>query len=73
MKVLPSFIRCRNCGKYIQAENAVLEAYCSLKCTIRYTACINCGSYFQKTGQKSELFCSNECGSDQLIEAGEGV
>jgi len=55
------FIRCRSCGKYLNARDAVARAYCSQECMGTYASCVTCGTYFPSgTGFDAE-HCSKDC------------
>jgi hypothetical protein len=55
------FIRCRTCGRYLQATAAVQERYCSEECAVQYAFCRNCGRYYQAGSGHAGLYCSREC------------
>ena len=58
---IPVYIRCRNCGRYMEEPAAVLHYYCSEECSVQFTRCGNCGSYFPKKESDTGEYCSNEC------------
>lgn len=55
------FIRCRTCGKYIHAQSALRERYCSEECAVAYASCLNCGKFFQIGKGFNERHCSQAC------------
>ncbi len=55
------FIRCRTCGRYLQAASAVAERYCSQECAVQYASCRNCGRYYRAGSGHGDLYCSREC------------
>jgi hypothetical protein len=55
------FIRCRTCGRYLQAASAVAERYCSEECAVEYASCRNCGRYYRAGSGHGGLYCSQEC------------
>lgn len=55
------FIRCRTCGRYLQATAAVRGRYCSEECAVEYASCRNCGRYFRSGSGHGGLYCSPEC------------
>ena len=55
------FIRCRTCGRYLQAGAAVRLRYCSEECAAQYASCRNCGRYYRSGSGHDALFCSPEC------------
>lgn len=58
---VPTYIRCRNCGSYVEEAEAVMKYYCSEECATLFTRCMNCGAYFVKSQSGSDTFCSEEC------------
>jgi len=55
------FIRCRTCGRYLQAASAVAERYCSQECAVEYASCRNCGRYYRAGSGYGQLYCGREC------------
>ena len=56
------YMRCRNCGRYIEKNQSVGELYCSEQCAQLFTRCKNCGNFFQiKKNNRQSVFCSLEC------------
>ncbi|MBN1412775.1 MAG: hypothetical protein JW969_18145 [Spirochaetales bacterium] len=57
----PEFIKCINCGKYINRENSMNEKFCSEDCARHYSVCEVCGRYFIKTEGFDETTCTKAC------------
>jgi len=55
------FIRCRTCGRNLQAPAAVRGRDCSEECAGEYASCRNCGRYFRSGSGHGGLYCSPEC------------
>lgn len=64
---VPVYIRCRNCGRYVEESAAVMKYYCSPECSTRFTRCRNCGKFFIAGESGSDTFCSEEC----MVQYGE--
>jgi len=56
-----TFIRCRTCGKYLAAGNAVARGYCTEECTLSYPSCVTCGRYFLSGTGFDNDHCSKDC------------
>ncbi len=57
-----SYIRCRNCGRYIEKNQSISEIYCSETCAGTFTRCPNCGKFFPALNkERHNGFCSLEC------------
>ena len=56
----PEYLRCRNCGKLVPAEETFGNWYCSRPCALRFTECPICGNFFE-SGKGSGDFCSPDC------------
>jgi endogenous inhibitor of DNA gyrase (YacG/DUF329 family) len=58
----PVYIKCRNCGIYIEENQSLNKLYCSEKCAHTFTRCPNCGNFFPDTEiDRHNGFCSIEC------------
>jgi hypothetical protein len=55
------FIRCRTCGRYLRADAAVGERYCSQECAVEYASCHNCGRYYPAGSGYGGWYCGREC------------
>lgn len=71
-----SYIRCRNCGKYVEKNQSVGTVYCSEKCAGTFTRCPNCGKFFPVINiELHNGFCSAECeavyGEDGILISSE--
>ncbi len=64
------YIKCYTCGRFIVAEDAYKNKYCSLICSSVYDKCRNCGSFYVEKKGFSESYCSKECfeGAEQAAE-----
>ena len=71
--MLVQFIRCRTCGRYLQAGAAVEERYCSQECAEKYASCRNCGRYFRAGSGHGEWYCSKECAQQYRLQRSEGA
>ena len=60
------YIRCYNCGKWIDETNAVAEFYCSGECTEQYERCFTCGRFFSKAKGIKSGICSESCGREYV-------
>ncbi len=57
-----SYIRCRNCGKYMEENQSIAKLYCSEACAETYSRCPNCGGVFPSINRELyNGFCSLEC------------
>ncbi len=66
------YIRCRNCGSYIEKNQSISGVFCSEKCAEVFTRCPNCGSFFSAINKDLHNgFCSIDCeavyGEDGII------
>ena len=66
MKV-PVYVRCRNCGNFVEETKTINKYYCSKECSTGFVRCQNCGTYFAQDESGSDNFCSEEC----MIQYGE--
>ena len=56
------YIRCRNCGKYVEENQSINRIFCSPECTEAYLRCPNCGRFFLKSEDSGfGEYCSIEC------------
>ena len=58
---LPSYSRCRTCGRWHTARSSFKEYFCSPDCTRIFKCCPACGEYFQHGESTVDGFCSAEC------------
>lgn len=56
-----SYIRCRNCGRYLPSVNVIAQGYCCEECTEVFRACTNCGDYFRADMGYREQYCRPAC------------
>ncbi|MCF7948946.1 MAG: hypothetical protein K9M94_10215 [Spirochaetia bacterium] len=61
MEEIGTYIRCRNCGRYVLQEEAYNHYFCSSNCSQRFVRCKNCGTYFLASDSQYPEFCSKEC------------
>ena len=55
------YIKCLNCGKYINVSDAYKNKYCTLACSSNFSKCSNCGSFYLKIKGYSNKYCTIEC------------
>ncbi len=56
-----AYVRCGNCGAYLQSEGLVGNRYCSEACAEQFRACENCGTYFRVGTGYGDRFCCGAC------------
>ena len=57
----PSYVRCRNCGKFVATPEVRLQYYCSEDCGVQYSECAVCGRFFKRPAEGNVVYCSSEC------------
>lgn len=60
-RIIPAFIKCRNCGKVIRVKDRFHDYFCSDKCAFTYGRCITCGKFIPKSELLEDKYCSHEC------------
>jgi hypothetical protein len=56
-----AYIRCRTCGRYLPAQAAVRDRYCSETCAAGYSDCPTCGRYYPVGSGFRGRYCSHAC------------
>ena len=66
-----SYLRCRNCNRWILEKMTYNRFFCSESCSVQYQRCEVCGRYFSKDPAKplkegepeedQRVVCSPEC------------
>jgi len=58
---MPKYKRCRTCGRYVAAESAYRELFCSRPCAYLYRPCSTCGRYYRASAHGGATVCSAAC------------
>lgn len=58
---IPSFRRCRTCGRYFAEGSGLGQVFCSRPCSYVYVACSICGRYYRASARGTPPFCSAAC------------
>ncbi len=66
--ILPAYICCRICGRYITHPEAKAGGFCTDECAVRFTRCNTCGKYFPLNKGYHKIYCSADCAVKYKIE-----
>ena len=56
-----TYVRCRNCGRFVETPEVHLQYFCSEECAVRYSECVVCGKHFRRPAEGEVVYCSSEC------------